>query len=222
MVKSDSAGPVALHTTADGGTTWRRTDFPAMSAAPARLPVGNPAFAADGRAVVPVFLAGSGFRASLYTSTDGGRTWLGPLPPPLPIAVGYGTPADLGVTAAGGGWWSVNGDRLALSRDGGRTWAQHRIGLPRGYRAVSADFTDPRTGLVVATDSRPFQTPPPAGATPPPSHEIVLRTDDGGAHWHQVTIPSRSSGTQPWAPCPTAAWQSAPLTRRPAAAGGEG
>lgn len=193
-----------------------------MSAAPARLPVGNPAFAADGRAVVPVFLAGSGFRASLYTSTDGGRTWLGPLPPPLPIAVGYGTPADLGVTAAGGGWWSVNGDRLALSRDGGRTWAQHRIGLPRGYRAVSADFTDPRTGLVVATDSRPFQTPPPAGATPPPSHEIVLRTDDGGAHWHQVTIPSRSSGTQPWAPCPTAAWQSAPLTRRPAAAGGEG
>src|SRR5262245_794257 len=159
VVTTDSAGAVAVHATGDGGATWQRTSLPSGGRSTS-LMVGNVACSEDGRAVVPVFSLGP-LQTILYTTADGGRTWNGPLAPALPMTVGYGGPPDLGVTAAGGGWWAVNGDRLALSRDGGRSWGQHHIDLPGGYRAVSAEFTDLRTGLVVATDSPLFQTPPP-------------------------------------------------------------
>jgi photosystem II stability/assembly factor-like uncharacterized protein len=195
VLTTDVAGPPALHYTLDGGRTWQVSVLPGMPAQIGSTPVayliaGSAAVSLDGRVIVP--MAGVDqigqlvpSSTALCTSTDGGRTWLGPLTPPLPEMAAYGIPATLsvGVTDAQGGWWAVDGGSLALSADAGRSWSTRPIPLPPGYHAVTADFASLDRGWVVASDS-PLRTP-----RPPPVHEIVLATDDGGAHWRQVTVP---------------------------------
>lgn len=192
VTTTNTAGPPALHYSADGGRTWQVSEISSSIASP-RLLLGNAVWSADGRAVLPVF---TGRATSLYTSTDGGRTWLGPLEAPLPTAIAHGTPADVGVTDAPGGWWAVSGDLLALSIDGGRSWSQRHIPLPGGYRAVTADFANMERGWVIAFDSSPVRRSPPAPqSTPPPIHTVVLATDDSGAHWRRIALP-RPSGSR--------------------------
>ncbi len=191
VVTANHDGPPAFHYSADSGLTWQLTELsppsPPIARSSAAAFVGNAMWSTDGRAVLPVLIGGS---TSLYTSTDGGRTWLGPLMAPLQVVMGHGTPPDVGVTDAPGGWWAVADDRVAYSADGGRSWTQHRIPVPSGYAAVTADFATPDRGWVVASDLPAVRPAPPSHSTPPPVHTVVLATEDGGIHWHRIAIPS--------------------------------
>jgi photosystem II stability/assembly factor-like uncharacterized protein len=140
----------------------------------------------DGRAVLPVSPAYPTFH--LYTSTDGGQTWLGPLNLPAAMSPSTGRIPMFGVSDAGpGGWWAMTDDQLFISTNGGLTWSQHQIALPQGFVQRNGTFADANRGWVVASQNP--SPPQPGQPTPPAVSDVVLETDDGGVTWHQVRVP---------------------------------
>jgi photosystem II stability/assembly factor-like uncharacterized protein len=133
--------------TIDGGKTWVRV--PAANIPPA-LP-GDGAFAASGTCLVARgarhawFGSGGGARARVYRSADRGLTWE---VADTPIAAGNASSGvfslafsdDLHGIAVGGDYRREReaGDNLAVTTDGGRTWAFAGAARLRSFRSAVA------------------------------------------------------------------------------------
>lgn len=101
----------------------------------------------------------------LFTE-DGGESW---------ELAGYGTSSDLTdlYFLDGRLGWASGHSSLIATQDGGRTWQPLARGADgSGYLAGNAvHFTDARRGWLACRDG------------------VLMRSDDGGAHWVRVTLP---------------------------------
>jgi photosystem II stability/assembly factor-like uncharacterized protein len=170
LTGSCESGPPPLAVTHDAGGTWEPVRLPA--AVPS--PVGNtsfpPHFTSPADGVLLTESEGADpVRASLFATTDGGRSWQ------LRSSMA-GTPLADAFPAASLSWLvldSAYGDSAAsdllLSGDGGRTW-KRLDAFP--YLGLGLDFLDASVGWAA-----PVYAPLEA-ATP-----YLLETDDGGRSW---------------------------------------
>ncbi len=140
-------GRYAILTTDDGGRTWAKIADAGM---PPALP-GEGAFAASGTCLtvqgtdLAWFGTGGGATARVFRSTNRGRTWAAS---DTPIRAGNPSSgvfsiafrdADHGL-AVGGDYTAEKdpGGNLALTHDGGRTWAPAGESRPSGFRSAVA------------------------------------------------------------------------------------
>lgn len=189
---SESSG---LFETTDGGKTWHSVNIPQTPPAVVgqQVVLGYPILLAGGHALLPTFFGHRTDRNNfsithryIYSSTDGGTTWGNP------IALSAG-----GVEPTGNQWqnfyldanhwWftAINqrsagepvpqsGPAVARTTDGGKTW---QLFKPKDAPTIlQMTFTDADHGWALAVTGQ--------GNT-----NILLRTTDGGAHWHQVQVP---------------------------------
>ena len=140
-------GRFTILSTADGGKTWTRVP-------PANIPEalpGDGAFAASGTCLTVYgdrhawFGTGGAARARVYRSTDQGLTWA---VADTPIMAGNASSgvfslafADAHHGVAVGGDYRVesgSGDNLAITNDGGKTWAFAGAARLRSFRSAVA------------------------------------------------------------------------------------
>jgi len=190
-------GRFTIIRTTDGGRTWARV--PAANI-PEALP-GDGAFAASGTCLVvhgsrhAWFGTGGGARARVYRSTDQGLTWAVAETPIMAgnassgvFSLAFSDP-DHGV-AVGGDYRRERepGDNLAITDDGGRTWAFAGAGRLRSFRSAVAFVPGSKGQRLIAVG--------PGGTD---------RSDDGGRRWtalgddgfHAVSISPAGRGV--WA-----------------------
>lgn len=164
-------GRFVVLATDDGGATWTRVGLDMPEALP-----GEGAFAASGTCVAVQgdrhawFGTGGG---RVFRSDDRGRTWTAHA---TPIPAGNGSSGvfslafrdELHGVAVGGDYKvpDAPGPRVALTRDGGRTWTAPTGPDARGYRSAVAFLSE--TSLIGVG---------PTGAD---------RSDDGGASWRSL------------------------------------
>ncbi len=110
--------------------------------------------------------------------------------PAAPVAAGF-APLSVTFVSAQVGWVlgtapSGDGTRLAVAHttDGGTTWSQGpapavTFGTGGAANGARIRFADPADGWIVT---------PPTGSTGAPA-STLWATHDGGASWHQVTVP---------------------------------
>jgi photosystem II stability/assembly factor-like uncharacterized protein len=161
-VSTEILGTV-LHT-ADGGATWEKVPLPRPRAA--------------GVSYTQVAAAGDEFvlryAKFVFRTADAGRTW----------AEQTNTfPAD---SQSKGGMWFADGShgcaawnagRVAVTVDGGRTWAEGRLGREATGNYTLARFADPKTGWAL------------------PEHGTVHATADGGKTWEPQDLGPDWPGT---------------------------
>jgi photosystem II stability/assembly factor-like uncharacterized protein len=186
--------PSLLETT-DGGKSWHGVTIaqPPEAVAGQQVVLGYPILLGNGHALLPVFF---GHRVDpndfsithryVYSSADGGSTWSSP------VALSAG-----GVEPTGdewqnfyldaNHWWftainqrsagepvAQSGPAIGRTSDGGKTWQLFR---PNNAPTIlQMTFTNADHGWALAV-------------TGPDNTNILLRTTDGGAHWHQVQVP---------------------------------
>jgi len=197
---NDSYGTTPSRTvvfaTTDGGRTWAAS-APIRSAGQARWM----SFADPGHGWLMTDLGGAMGQdpVRIYRTTDGGARWTlaAASPPPPANQQASGPPA----TGPGGistacdktgtvfatrrdGWLTSDCNDLAgallVSHDGGVTWQPQALPIPSGACMPAGCSVFPpqfsgRTGLLVIA---PGNRPP-----------YLLRSDDGGATWHLLTVP---------------------------------
>jgi len=105
--------------------------------------------------------------AILYTTNDGGKTWL-PLTLPGPGNVAF---ADSRHGWFAGRTLGVASDELWATSDGGRTWTQMTA---TNFHLGELFFATASTGWSISLE-------------PNTAHSIVFRTTDGGRTWQQLT-----------------------------------
>lgn len=138
-------GTFRLLATRDGGRSWRVQPTEGM---PAALD-GEFAFAASGTCLVTLgrhawFATGGGAQARVFHSRNGGRTWQAVATPVKSgpsagiYSLAFRTPRQ--GLAIGGDFATPESapDALALTRDGGRSWALAGTGAPGEYRSGAA------------------------------------------------------------------------------------
>jgi len=191
-----TASASGLLETTDGGSTWNsvRVVRPAAMASKAMV-LGYPVLLSDGNVLLPVFFGqlssdGNTYnvqRQYIYTSTDGGHTWV------------YSRELQAsGVRPTGNEWqnfyldanhwWFTTTDQrtsgepvpqagpgVARTSDGGKTWQV--FSTKDSPIILQMTFTDANDGWAFAI------------AGPSDTTNELLRTTDGGAHWHQVQVP---------------------------------
>ena len=152
-----------LHT-ADGGATWEKVPLPSPRAAG----VSYTQVAAVGD---EFFLQYAKF---VFRTADAGRTW---------DERTHTFPAD---SLAKGGMWFAdpshgcaawNAGRLAVTADGGRTWAEGRLGAEASGPYTLARFADPKAGWAL------------------PEHGTIHATTDGGRTWAAQDLGPDRPGT---------------------------
>jgi photosystem II stability/assembly factor-like uncharacterized protein len=187
-------GDSGLLETTDGGITWNSvTVTPPPDIADEEMIVGYPVLLADGEALLPVFFGRAtdpnNFRADhryVYLSPDRGKTWNDPR-----------ALAANGIQPTGNEWqnfyldanhwWftAINqrsagepvaqaGPAVARTKDGGKTWQVFKS--KDAPTILQMTFTDADHGWALAV----------TGQT---NTNILLRTTDGGTHWHRVQVP---------------------------------
>ena len=112
----------------------------------------------------------------IWHTSDSGATWQTTYAGPRQIVAVQLVDATRGVAL------SRNGTLLATS-DGGTCWTS--LGRPNPH-VVSIHLTDPGHGWAVALPANVQATGP---DQPSMTGGVLLRTDDGGAHWKQVSAP---------------------------------
>lgn len=176
--------------TADGGKSFQAVALPLPSgfnSAEASVQ-GAPQFVDSQHGVLPVHFTnpmstGAGTSVADVTA-DGGNTW-------IQMALPYGAYSLAVVTARD--WVVVGGgisgaDFVAHTKNAGRSWStikpNQKITGIQNLQFITDDI-----GVGVVTSLR--CTPSSAPAPPPcPPQSNVLRTTDGGANWHVITLPS--------------------------------
>ena len=189
-----SAGNSGLLETTDGGKTWHSVAIaPPAAVTGEQSVIGYPALLSNGHALLPVYF---GHRVDpnnfsidhrfIYSSVDGGATWINPVPLDANGVqpTGYQWQSFyLDATH----WWftAVNarsagepvpqaGPAVARTTDGGKTWQV--FSAKSAPTILQMTFTDADHGWAMAI-------------TGPDNTNILLRTTDGGANWHQVQVP---------------------------------
>jgi photosystem II stability/assembly factor-like uncharacterized protein len=182
--------------TVDAGRTW--SPVPPASV-PEALP-GDGAFAASGTCLVVQgsrhawFGTGGGARARVFRSTDQGLTWN---VADTPIMAGNASSgifslafsdAEHGI-AVGGDYRKEgeSGDNVAITRDGGRTWAFPGTARIRGYRSAVAYVPGSNGHRLIAVGPAGSDASADGGATWTPLgddgfHAISI-SNVGGAAW---------------------------------------
>jgi photosystem II stability/assembly factor-like uncharacterized protein len=190
-----TAGNHSLLETTDGGKSWHGLSIVEATATVAgeEEVLGYPILLSGGHALLPVFF---GHRTDpnnfsithryVYTSSDGGSTWGNP----VALAAGGVEPTGdewQNFYLDANHWWftAINqrsagepvpqsGPAVARTTDGGKTW---QVFKPKDAPTIlQMTFTDADYGWALAV-------------TGPNNTNILLRTTDGGAHWHQVQVP---------------------------------
>ncbi|MCS6990550.1 MAG: T9SS type A sorting domain-containing protein [Chitinophagales bacterium] len=114
----------------------------------------------------------------IYTTSNGGQTWtLVPganIPNPLPNE--YGLIRALAVKG-NTVWFGTTEGRIFKSMDKGYTWSVIDLGMP-GHYVVELTFANENTGWVLLINATT-------------SEYIMMRTQDGGNTWDNVTDPMR-------------------------------
>ena len=167
-----------IYRSSDGGNSWRMID-----GYQARKAAAPPVF--DPRDPAIVYLA---VRGGIKRSRNGGITWehlvgrFDPLTPDMPTALAV-DPADPAILwAAFDTYLGQKGHSLVRSLDGGATWSLHP-GWRQTDRSIQKIIFDRAGG---ATGRRVFLWS--AGA--------LLRSDDDGLHWREMTKELPSGGPQ--------------------------
>ena len=112
-------------------------------------------------------------------TVDGGRTWEPRSAPEFRRRLRSDNFASVWFIDAQRGHVVGNQGRVALTRDGGRTWRLQRGGQAEELNGVA--FADARRG--VATGVVPFEGFP---------RSVILATADGGENWTQSIVPERT------------------------------
>ncbi len=133
---------------------------------------------------------------SIYKTTDGGKQWLevslpkGPWFDPQFDKSGYGVFVDInflnekeGVAAymlCDPSWITGCGTGLVMTKDGGVTWKDMPIKVDNLDIVSAVVFTSGTTGFVggVLVNSNNYDA----------SENVILKTEDGGASWRQVSV----------------------------------
>ncbi len=191
----EQAGNPSLLETTDGGTSWHGVTTVEAPAAVLgqQVVLGYPIFLGGGHALLPAFF---GHRTDpnnfsithryIYSSSDGGSSWSNPV---SLSANGVEPTGDQwqNFYLDANHWWftAINqrsagepvpqsGPAVARTTDGGKTW---QVFKPKDAPTIlQMTFTDADHGWAEAI-------------TGPNNTNILLRTTDGGAHWHQVQVP---------------------------------
>jgi photosystem II stability/assembly factor-like uncharacterized protein len=191
-----TASPSLLETT-DGGKSWHGVTIVEAPAAVVgqQVVLGYPVLLNGGHALLPAFY---GHRTDpnnfsithryIYSSNDGGSTWSGP---PVELKAGNVQPTGnewQNFYLDANHWWftatnqqssgepvAQAGPAVARTTDGGKSW--QRFSGKDAPIILQMTFTDANHGWAFAI------------AGPSDTTNILLRTTDGGAHWHQVQVP---------------------------------
>ena len=196
MVVSSQYGHICLST--NSGATWQ------ASASVPKLVWESLASSADGRKLVVVSqLQAPVSGGSIFTSSDGGATWISNNAPNLRW-YGVASSAD-GNTLLASGYSSSTGYCLYFSTNAGEVWNQGAAGLPFGTISMSADGCrsagvfgggiSGSSGQIYTS----YSTPSPVLhlSAPPnlnlswtiPSTNFVLQQSSDLANWSTVTNP---------------------------------
>jgi photosystem II stability/assembly factor-like uncharacterized protein len=188
-------GRFTIVRTADGGRTWTRV--PAANI-PEALP-GDGAFAASGTCLVVQgsrhawFGTGGAARARVFRSADQGRTWAVADTPIMAgnassgvFSLAFSDP-DHGV-AVGGDYRleRETGDNLAITGDGGRTWAFAGTTRLRSFRSAVAYVPGSQGRRLIAVGPGGSDTSDDGGSTWAPVGDQgfhALSISGGGAAW---------------------------------------
>ena len=188
-------GRFTIIRTADGGLTWTRVPPANM---PEALP-GDGAFAASGTCLVvrssrhAWFGSGGAARARVYRSADQGLTWAVAA---TPIAAGNASSgifslafidAEHGI-AVGGDYRleRETGDNLAITSDGGKTWAFPGPARLRSFRSAVAFVPGSKGRRLIAVGPGGTDTSADGGSTWTPLgdegfHALSISPKGGGA-----------------------------------------
>lgn len=180
-------GHSGLMATSDGGVTWHEVQLTAPAGMAGAMVAGLPIVFPGDRAVLPIEMRAAGDNSSrsllyLFSSSDGGYTWQNP------VAMLPDSPGPVGRTPVMSildpdHWWvssqsQQGGDnvqappQLTFTTNGGRSFIQ--VHSPR---IIQMRFVDANHGWAEAV-AGPF------------NHNQLLRSDDGGRHWTELSVPS--------------------------------
>jgi photosystem II stability/assembly factor-like uncharacterized protein len=160
-----------LWRTDDGGETWQIVDA---------APFGSSAAFFDRDHGWTSQCGASQCEHAIRVTEDGGDTWeTRPLPPDAE-GVAFTTAAIGTARGYSPGATDSSQDRLLVTTDGGRTWADRG---PQPFYFSNPHFVDARRGWMLATDFYDYMS-----GAPQPSSRIVA-TEDGGVSWRDEFAP---------------------------------
>jgi photosystem II stability/assembly factor-like uncharacterized protein len=182
----------ALYTSNDGGYRWQlvsrtSTSIPARGSLPFGCDKSGFGFATPKRGWAGGYCAGG--LPFFYRTADGGRTWRRQsLPAPSQCACEtsaprFFTPRVAGLYVTG---FTTNGGgrpfaRVLWTNDAGDSW---RGSDPSVGRAVDVSFADARNVWITGQRKGDLRAP----------FNLLLRTDDAGAHWQTIRLPFDAGG----------------------------
>ena len=178
--------PFSIHTTFDGGRTWKSQTMPLPDESfPAEIDVGGPYLGGVGNCdfVSPVYSSTAIWKLALtcedlswlYTTTNQGKTWIiSPMPAGLEADIQFINPTT--------GWLALR-DPLSHSQghlyqttNGGQSWTL----LKRtGWTGVQLDFLDAQTGWAVACSDAWY-------CYQDDARHALVKTTDGGQTWQII------------------------------------
>jgi len=189
-----TASPSLLETT-DGGKSWHGVTIAEVPAAVAgqQAVLGYPILLRNGHALLPVFFGHrmdpNNFSIThryVYSSSDGGSTWSNPVALSANGVEPTGNEWQNFYLDANHWWFTAinqrsagepvaqSGPAIGRTTDGGKSW---QVFKPKKAPTIlQVAFTDADHGWAMAI-------------TGPDNTNILLRTTDGGANWHQVQVP---------------------------------
>jgi photosystem II stability/assembly factor-like uncharacterized protein len=136
---------------------------------------------------------------AIYTTEDGGGTWVKVLDPYGDQPVQSCPKTGLAFADASDGWMTrdcgglIDQVTLITTADGGVTWVERPVpppsGLPGGYAYEnlctphSIRMDSPRAGMLAVSCYQYLDTPGPGGETKSDGPHALYRTEDGGMTW---------------------------------------